>query len=75
MNVSRSPLVVHSRNLDLSQDDGAIAHESTAHLDEILLDRKACELRVSESSCTRPHLWLVFVPIVARVNDFVLDLV
>lgn len=75
VNVPLSQRIVHSRNPDFPQDDSAIAHESAAHLNEISLDRKVCELNVTEPSCAGPHLRFVLVPLMTRVNDFMLDLV
>lgn len=71
--VSLPQLVVHSWDPDFPQNDGAIAHGSAAHLNEVLLDREVCELRITESSCSGPHPWLVLVPMMTRVNNFVLD--
>lgn len=73
--VSPSQFVIDSWNPDFPQDDGTIAHSSASHLNKILLDGEVGELRITESFCAGPHSWLMLVPIVARVNDFVLYLV
>jgi hypothetical protein len=73
VNVSQSQLVVHRGNPDFPQDDGTIAHSSAPHFNEILFNREIGEFRVTESYCAGPHLWLVLVPMVARLDDFMLD--
>ena len=73
VNVSPSQLVLDSWDPDFPQDDGTIAHDPAAYLDEILLDREGGELRIREPRCARPHLGLVRVPMVARLNDFMLN--
>ena len=73
MNVSPPELVLDSRNPDFTEDEGAVAHGPTPYLYEIVLDREMRELCVTQPSCTRPHLGLVLVPMVARLHDFVLD--
>lgn len=74
VNVSPSQLIVHRWNPDFPKNDGTIAHSSAAHFNEILFNREIGEFRVTESCCAGPHLWLVLVPMVARPNDFMLDL-
>lgn len=75
MYVPLTLLVIHSRELDLPQNDGAIRRRAAAALNEVSADREGDKVLVGDAGGAGPHAGLVYVPVVARLDDLGLDLV
>lgn len=75
MDVPLSLFVIHCREFDLPQNDGAIRCRAAAALDEVSADREVDEVLIGDTGSAGPHARLVYVPVVARLEDLGLDLV
>lgn len=69
MNKSLALCIVNSRESDLAQDDGAITHDGTPDLDQVFLQIEVDEVVITDTCSAGPHLGLVFVPVVPRLDD------
>ena len=75
VNKTFSLVVIDSWDPDFSQDNCAVRGRRAANLHEVVLDGEVDKLRVAQSYDARPQLWFMLVPVVARLDDFGLDLV
>lgn len=75
MDVPLALFVIHGGELDLPQNDGAVGRRAAATLDEVPADREGDEVLVGDAGGAGPHAGLVYVPVVARLDDLGLDLV
>lgn len=75
MDIPLSLFVIHSRELDLPQNDGSIRRRAAAALDEVSADREVDEVLIGDTGSAGPHAGLVYVPVMARLQDLSLDLV
>ncbi len=66
--------IVDSRDSDLSEYDGTIGCRTTPNFDQIGLDGKLHEVCIGYSRSSRPHLWLVHVPMMTGFDDGGLDI-
>ena len=74
MDIPLSFRVLYRGKPDLSENDRSVRHRRTANLDEVPADVEGDQIFVGHTVCARPHAGLVFVPVVARLQDLRLDL-